>query len=307
MPYLDILLIINQDRTLSFDWYIKPSASNRILNYQSNHPSHQLENCAENLLFRSVSCSAKFRHKNIIIAKDILKRNGYPDKLINKKIMKVLAIIRSKNLAPPTISTTTINNISTDNDNNNIMNIDNNQQNVDQNVNVNKNIQKFIFKSLPYINNTTNRISKVIRKNVDKVKISSKPINSLGSTVFSKLKDKIHMNDTTNCVYKIPCGDCSKVYIGHTKNQLKKRISQHINDIKNVKPNGNTAIVKHLEKDGHFPKFDDVSVVCKESSLTKRLLFESFNIYCNNTINERRDIENISLIYCALLDNVGNT
>jgi hypothetical protein len=36
LPYLDLLLIRNNDGTISTDFFRKPSASGRILNYNSN-------------------------------------------------------------------------------------------------------------------------------------------------------------------------------------------------------------------------------------------------------------------------------
>lgn len=38
LPFLDVLLIHEKDHSIDFDWYSKPTASGRILNFFSNHP-----------------------------------------------------------------------------------------------------------------------------------------------------------------------------------------------------------------------------------------------------------------------------
>lgn len=52
IPYLDMLISRKTDGSLSIDWYQKPTASNRVLNFLSQHPIHQKESVAFGLFSR---------------------------------------------------------------------------------------------------------------------------------------------------------------------------------------------------------------------------------------------------------------
>ncbi|KAI4476631.1 hypothetical protein M0804_013410 [Polistes exclamans] len=39
--FLDVKVIRNKDRTISTNWYVKPTSSVRCINYYSNHPLSQ--------------------------------------------------------------------------------------------------------------------------------------------------------------------------------------------------------------------------------------------------------------------------
>jgi hypothetical protein len=52
LPYLDVELIKQNDGRILTKWYSKEMASNRMLNYKSNHPLQQKLNVASNLIKR---------------------------------------------------------------------------------------------------------------------------------------------------------------------------------------------------------------------------------------------------------------
>lgn len=128
--------------------------------------------------------------------------------------------------------------------------------------------------------------------------------------MFSKLKTPIDTFERTNVIYEIPCGgkigeECALSYVGQTKNQLKKRLAQHRNDInKERNPNGQSAVVHHFTDKGHFPAFDRAKVLATETFLGRRNTYESLHIYSRPTYNLRRDTENMAASYCALVDNI---
>jgi uncharacterized membrane-anchored protein YjiN (DUF445 family) len=96
---LETLLISNEDGSIDVDWYQKPTATNRILNFHSNHPKHQKMNTAEGLLHRAMTlCSDKFVQKNIDTARNTLKENSYSSKTINQLIGKIYAKQRHQQL-----------------------------------------------------------------------------------------------------------------------------------------------------------------------------------------------------------------
>ena len=53
------------------------------------------------------------------------------------------------------------------------------------------------------------------------------------SKIHAGAKDKISDEKKTGVVYKIPCKNCPKVYIGQTGRQLGTRVKEHQTDVEN--------------------------------------------------------------------------
>lgn len=278
IPFLDVL-IINDNGKVTFDWYQKPVTTGRVLSFLSHHPRHQIINTAENLIRRVFGLSAeKFHRTNENKIKSILRENNFPEPIISRLLNKH----HHKN------------NDSVSPSNDNDSSLPNNGPTQ----------TRIIRRKLTYVKSTSERIAKIIKsqKSPNVILPAFKPSEQLHNTVFSKLKQKVPRLETTNCVYEIPCKDCPETYVGQTKNELKVRIGQHVNDLnKPAKENGNTAIVSHFETLGHIPMFDKVKVLAREAALGKRLTLESLHIASNNTYNFRRDTEGTSASYRALL------
>jgi hypothetical protein len=85
IPFLDLLLIRKENGKIQTEFYVKPLASGRILNYNSNHPMHMKLNVAENLVRRMFELTSS-EIKPISKARDMLSKNGYPMTIINKII-----------------------------------------------------------------------------------------------------------------------------------------------------------------------------------------------------------------------------
>ncbi|XP_073831628.1 uncharacterized protein [Musca autumnalis] len=56
IPYLDTIIYRNND-SLEVDWYQKPTASGRIINFFSKHPKQMIINTAKNFIHRVLSIS----------------------------------------------------------------------------------------------------------------------------------------------------------------------------------------------------------------------------------------------------------
>ena len=54
LPFLDIVMMRQEDGKIDTKWYMKPTTSGRILNYSSNHKVAQKLNIAMNLISRSI-------------------------------------------------------------------------------------------------------------------------------------------------------------------------------------------------------------------------------------------------------------
>ncbi|XP_062704649.1 uncharacterized protein LOC134286954 [Aedes albopictus] len=97
LPFLDMTVIRNADQTLTTEWYAKPIASGRMLNYNSFHQPKYKINVANNFIHRVCSLT---RNKPLDeIAKTIhqhLRQNNYPKSLINR----LLHLYMSKHPTP---------------------------------------------------------------------------------------------------------------------------------------------------------------------------------------------------------------
>ena len=157
------------------------------------------------------------------------------------------------------------------------------------------------YYKFPFIKGLTTQIKSILGKvNINLSLYSITKISSL----YSQLKQPQHKPDKSNVVYKIPCGQCDKCYIGTTKNKLGVRIKQHINDCRIVnahKPN-RTALSSHHFSTEHTFNFDDVKVLDTEGNARKRFLSESLYIKLHeNSINFKSDTQYLSTIYSGLL------
>ncbi|KER33291.1 hypothetical protein T265_00793 [Opisthorchis viverrini] len=77
-----------------------------------------------------------------------------------------------------------------------------------------------------------------------------------GKTLRSTLvhsKDRLTLDRTRNCVWKIKCNDCTKVYIGQTVRELHTRIGEHKRSISKPPRDADEyqAIVKDSALAGH--------------------------------------------------------
>jgi hypothetical protein len=85
LPYLDLLLIRNSNGAIDTDFYMKPTASGRILNYNSNHSMRLKINTATIRRVFNLSSVKTDEEKSLQII-SILKKNGFPKSVIRKLI-----------------------------------------------------------------------------------------------------------------------------------------------------------------------------------------------------------------------------
>ena len=103
------------------------------------------------------------------------------------------------------------------------------------------NLRRMLVKAKHPTNSSTreNRDTKGMKKCNKQCAICS--YVNVSNTFVSNQTDVVHkINGNFNCktegvIYLITCNKCSKQYVGQTTRKLVKRISEHINDIKNNK------------------------------------------------------------------------
>lgn len=273
IPFLDLWLMRDEDGNISTKWYHKPVASTRILNYQSNHHWALKTNTAYGLIHRVLTLSDKeYRVECIKTIFDVLMLNGYPKSCISKLIDK----------------------------------FDKNSNEVDAGVAAvarSKVVPDF-YRSIVYIKGLTERISGIIRKEIDNMGIGYKSLNTLDNVVFTKTKDKLSDSLKRNLIYKIPCIDCEYCYVGQTGNFLKTRMSGHMSDIR-LNKTEKSPLAEHMAEFHHTLDCNNVKILSFVENTRKRLTMEMCYIKYNKTFNRHFDLQYWNNTYSSLLWKIG--
>lgn len=259
--FLDMSLKINNQNKIETSWYTKPTWSGRYTNFHSKHPMSHKKSVIIGIIDRAIKLSScNHREKAINKAKDILKKNSYPEKLINQITKKRIHLYY------------------------------NSEKRLSNNENITK---KYI--SLPYVPKLSEKIQNIFKNN--DIEIAHKVTNNYND-LFTKLKTKIPTDYQTHCIYEIPCNNCDGKYIGQTMQYLHKRINQHKNSVKHVTNCNETALSKHAKTEHHNFNFEQTKIIDKEQNNKSRMFLEMIHIKRNkNSINDRTDIQELSKIY----------
>ncbi|XP_075150330.1 uncharacterized protein LOC142224445 [Haematobia irritans] len=89
LPYLDCN-ILRDDNCLRLNWYQKPTATGRLINYNSKHNKSIIHMTAINFIDRILRISdAEFHKENEIKIRQILTTNDFPNRIISRLINRV--------------------------------------------------------------------------------------------------------------------------------------------------------------------------------------------------------------------------
>ena len=277
IPFLDMTVHRDEtNRKYITNWYRKPMASGRMLNYHSIHPMNQKLSAALGLIDRVNRLSDdRFKKDNDSLIRDLLLRNDYPIRLINRLMNRYYN--RNNSTATNTTAHGT-----------------------------NATATKYF--SLPYVPNVSRLIAKSITDACDNVKVAFRNSNNV-SCLYSKLKDKTPLEEATNVVYRINCIDCNnnKCYIGTTGQKVHTRKKQHMDDVAKQQQN-RTALAYHAVTNGHKFDFDNLRIIERENNYHKRMFLEELHIKsCRNCVNFKSvESKNVSDIYTPLLEKLSN-
>ncbi|GAA47984.1 hypothetical protein CLF_101047 [Clonorchis sinensis] len=130
--------------------------------------------------------------------------------------------------------------------------------------------------------------SEIIRRilNTASIRVAFQRGNTLRSTLV-QWKDRLPANRTRDCVYKIKCNDCIKVYTSQTARKLHTRIGEHKRKINRPPRNADEyrallkdlAIVEHALDTGHKIDLENAEVLRRGLRFTsQRLMAEAVEI-----------------------------
>jgi hypothetical protein len=248
-------------------------ASNRMSNFLSTHPYYQRFNVALSFARRVFSlCDKTFFQKNSTIVYNILRKNNYPLKVINRVISKSIHMTKLSN------------------NNNNYTN--NSKEKTDS-----------MYIGHPYVPHLSPALQNVIRQDTPNIQVAFRPVSKIGQTIFTNTKDKQDKMSKSGIVYKIDCKNCDKSYVGETSKKLMTRLHRHELDVLNKEKSGpKTALVQHTLDTKHNFDFENPQILDNETKHGKRLILEAGHIVMNKTVNLKTDARNISKQYYTILD-----
>ena len=159
------------------------------------------------------------------------------------------------------------------------------------------NVDRILYSSIPLINGMTNALINLLK--TTQIKLIPKSYFKI-DRLYSRVKDRMTVDNMSGVVYCIPCSICSEVYIGQTSQLLKRRIAKHKSDIKN--PNKICALADHTRDKDHPMDYDSTKILECAVSGKKRCFLEMYHIKRHTcSMNYRRDVNNISSIYTYLI------
>lgn len=308
LPFLDLLITRNQNQTLDTEWYCKPIASGRLLNYFSFHPLKMKLNVAQNFIKRVITLDSTHNiTKQQLVIRKFLKLNNYPASLVNRMISQARSRTTSTQL---TQQQTTEDQLepahapSTD-------------------ANNSQDLPHPIFRSLTHIPNLSERITKHLKHDFTLVKVANSIVKTT-QNILPNVKDPIDRSQLSQVVYKIPCANCEKVYIGMTKNCLQTRLSGHrtnINKYNALVERGLsdtdaeilwvkelTALMEHIVETKHSFDLGNTKIIDLSRKVTNLPMLEMCHIVNNaNTVNHRTDVKGLSNTYAGILHSVLST
>jgi hypothetical protein len=153
--------------------------------------------------------------------------------------------------------------------------------------------------SIPLINGLSQQVSRALRR--AEIRTVMKPGLSLKNMICN-FKDKVSKEDTSNCVYRVPCSECNASYVGETMRRFNSRLTEH----KAAVRNGNhaySALAEHAVNDLHPPDWEAASILEKEPNFRSRRFKEAVHILNQqNTLNRNEGI-NLPEVFIPLLTN----
>ena len=137
---------------------------------------------------------------------------------------------------------------------------------------------------LPFIPDITERLKRLLKNH--QIKVATKPLRIVGN-MLPCLKDNINLLNQRGVVYKIPCLDCTGLYIGETGRSFKTQRKELQRDVKpdiiaqltNEELNKKSTLVKHVCLNGHRIDWESSAILAIESDYKKIRFLESFYIH----------------------------
>ena len=172
-----------------------------------------------------------------------------------------------------------------------------------------------IYRPLLWVDNLTCRLKKSLRADFPNIVMATRNDHTINQ-LFSRTKDRIPPSMRTNVIYKIPCHDCDKVYVGLTTQYLKARVSRHQSDVNKLEELLNThdddieiyrlrersALINHSIEQQHRFSLEDAEIMDHHRRKSALEILEMCHIATSNqTVNKRSDVDGLSSTFAGIL------
>ena len=128
---------------------------------------------------------------------------------------------------------------------------------------------------LPYVSGASEDIRCVCgRYNLRVVFRSGRTLRSM----LTRVKDTLPLGKHSNVVYQIPCGGCSKVYIGETIRRLETRLKEHQEALRREMTE-KSAVAEHAWDNQHSINWEETSIIDQARRHKELLLKKALHIH----------------------------
>ena len=128
---------------------------------------------------------------------------------------------------------------------------------------------------IPYVENVSEVVARIMSKH--NVPVALKPYKTLKSVLVHR-KDKQEKEDLTECVYKVPCANCDKAYIGETGRKSGVRLQEHRTEVESktgriftgslrassLTEHNKSALTDHEIRQNHVINWSQATVIDRE-------------------------------------------
>lgn len=317
LDYLEVTLTRTPEQDIVRNWYKKDIASDRLLNYNSDHPDKMKTEVVKEYIKAKIKITSPICHKSTLKKLNrILRNNDYPIKYIQRLMNKVIEVIikEDKQQAYHNMVTDVVKSIEdripTKMERRLIWNTINEHKSQEtkiadtlkrkrkrEKVEQLMNTQQKAWACLPYIDKRSDTIKKIIKKRNKGMKVSSYVPNVNRTKFFVCPKDKVPRVMVWNCIATISCPPCKITWI--TECRGSKPLGECITEKKSL-------INKHVLNTGHNIKISSLDIKrIKNMGMARTLIIaiETRNRICHpdhkiiilSSKNMAKEIEKSSL------------
>ena len=256
LPFLDLLLDRTETDRLKFLIYRKPTHTDQYLNFSSHHPIEHKLSVVRTLFER---CQRLVTDNEDKVQEDLhveeaLRSCGYPDWSFRKvKHQMELGAVKNQK-----------------------------QKRQDGAVTRPPVV-------IPYVQKVSEKVARIMRKH--NVPVAMKPVSTL-KNILVHPKDKQVKEEITGCVYKVPCANCDKSYVGETGRKFGVRLHEHRTEVESKTQRVQTrsrqsasrlvqnksALTDHACQENHVIDWSKAAVIDRESDRFTRWIKEAVHI-----------------------------
>ncbi|BHF81596.1 hypothetical protein SprV_0802472800 [Sparganum proliferum] len=248
LPFLDVSVQRLSDGNLATSVHRKDSSAEIILNYGSNHPAAHKNSCVRTLFHRA------FRYCS----------SQY---LLKRELAYLYQLFRSNGYPISFVKNCL------------------RRQRQPQDQSSSGEVAQRKYYSLPYMRGISEAMARQLNR--FDICIAHKPASSLRAAL-SRAKDPIPKEQQSNVIYRIPCANCRRVYIGHTGRQLGTRINEHKLAIR--RPDPLSLVFAHSLDCDHRFNWDGTEVVAMANTKHAREFLEAWHSGADS-INRHVDLD----------------